>query len=904
MLGAVVARIDRAFHGLESQEAVMGNPDLVDKIVRQIDSVTKASTLARTNKTSRESVEAHWALFLELCRFMDSLVDKTVANASDRQIDVCRLGVGKYLMRLVDETGKQTAMGYVVVNQAGATVTTLRWLQQGTGERFSMHEYANVCVSIRARISNIDDLRSDLAAWGLKKSWSANPTVGNVDSEVCMVGQHYIDTHSGTVFDDAPALPRGLYIWKNQRGHWQFEYRRFDRRPVNSPELVRGTIIRTGDTALVWGFAQRVGRQNAFDVLGGQNPFDMLCYSMRADICSSQELYNFIRTHEWTNPETVLFEHPIKVTAIECRMHPRGKAPSVARTSTGLHSAAAGVSCRRMLGALVARIDGAFHGLESQEAVMGNPDLVDRIVRQINSSKTASTLARTNKTAWKSVQDQWALYFKLCEFMNTLVDETVAEVRERKMDACRLGPGKYLMQLVDKTGMGYVVVRLDGTTMTTFSRMSDPDVCFDMHLYTNVCVRIKVCISNPDDLLRALAAWGRKQPWSFDVESEVGANCSTAYIEKVTCSETVFDGAPPKPRGLYIWRNANDHWQFEYTPNVDTSVRGTIIRTGATALVWGFAERHGGRDSWDILCYSMRADIRASQELYAFITTHEWTNPEKVMFEHPVNSSAIKRCMHPRRGAPGMARASTGLHSAAAGVRARMAALERFVGCADGGGVQRVKLHVVLSRCSSALRNWYGDGVQVAYLEVHTDFAALLVGSAGVLYKSNGEFPHSVGQPGAFYGLTGDDANAITLSCYNIASPETSAYTAGFSLVKAPWVGEWTVCGKVEVEGELFRRIGQSAPDAWDPQCAEISIPAANTTMTLRWAGELENEWRMANVKSTGFEVSDPAHPGISLRCGVSVRGYNDIRLSVVRGGEACVNYALKRKGCAPSGCV
>jgi hypothetical protein len=550
-----------------------------------------------------------------------------------------------------------------------------------------------------------------------------------------------------------------------------------------------------------------------------------------------------------------------------------------------------GVDCRRrMLGALVARIDSAFHGLESQE-VMGNPDLLDKIVMKIDSEKTANTLARTNKMARKSVQDQWALYFKLCEFMNTLVDKTVAEVRGRKMDACRLGPGKYLMQLVDKTGMGYVVVRLDGTTMTTFSQMGAPYASFDMHLYTNVCVRIKVCISNTDDLQGDLAAWSRKQAWSSDVDSEVGANCATACVEKVTCSETVFDGAPDKPSGLYIWRNANNKWQFEYTPDMDTSVRGTIIRTGATALVWGFAEWDGGGDSRDILCYSMRDNLQSAQELYAFITTHEWTNPEKVMLEHPVNAVAIKRCMHPRR------RVSTNLHSAAAGVRARMAALERFVGCVDGGGVRRVRLNVLLSRCSGALRRCYGEGVSVAYLEVYADFAALLVGSAGVLYKFDGKFPHAVGQPGAFYGLTGDDANAITLSCGNINSDDSlpPAYIADFLLVKTPWVGEWTVCSEVEVEGQLFRRIGQSAPDAWDPRCVEISIPAANTLMTLRWADESTSEWRMENVKPTGFEVSDPAHPGISLRCGVSVKGYNDIQLSVRR-GDAYVSYPLERK--------
>jgi hypothetical protein len=51
------------------------------------------------------------------------------------------------------------------------------------------------------------------------------------------------------------------------------------------------------------------------------------------------------------------------------------------------------------------------------------------------------------------------------------------------------------------------------------------------------------------------------------------------------------------------------------------------------------------------------------------------------------------------------------------------------------------------------------------------------------------------------------------MDSYNIHSgdPPPPAYTAG-----VPWVGEWSVGGKVEVVGkELFRRIGWSTPDAW-----------------------------------------------------------------------------------------
>jgi hypothetical protein len=549
-----------------------------------------------------------------------------------------------------------------------------------------------------------------------------------------------------------------------------------------------------------------------------------------------------------------------------------------------------------MLGALVARIDSAFHGLESREEVMRNPDLVYEIMKHVPENR-ANTVAGSNKLLHESVHDCFKVQIELCSFMDTLVDETVAEVGGRTMDACRLGPGKYLIRLVDRTAMGYVVVRPDGATVTTFSRLGAPKVRLDMHLYSTVCVRIKVCVSDTDELRNDLAAWGRKEAWSWDVESEVGENgAGISLAEKYAYADTVFDDAPLKPRGLTIWKNPNRPWQFEYNPpDLSKTARGTIIRRGDTALVWGFAERVGAQNAMGMMCYSMDANaIRSSEALYHFITTHEWTNARKVTCAHVLAETAIRLKMHPPRGAPG--RASTGLHSAAESMRARVAALERFVGCADGGGVRRVNLHVVLSRCSRALQLCYGEGVAVAYLEVYADFAALLVGSAGVLYKSDGVFPHAVGQPGAFYGLTGDDANAITLSCYTIASPETSAYTAGFSLVKTPWVGEWTVCGEVEVEGELFRRIGQSAPDAWDPRCVEISIPAVNTMMTLRWADESTSEWRMENVKSTGFEVSDSAHPGISLRCGVSVRGYNDIRLSVVRGGEACVSYTLERK--------
>jgi hypothetical protein len=292
MLGALVARIDGAFHGLESQD-VTGDPDLMEKIAGLIDSKETAENLARVSKMNRELVRSHWALYASLCRCMNTLVDETVANASDRNIDVCCVGDGKYLMRLTD----QTAMGYVVVEKAGATVTTLRLLRGDDGLGFRMHAYANVCVDIRVRISDIDVLRSNLAAWGRTKRWFPD-----VNSEVDMASEDYMDERSGIVFRDAPARPFGLYIWLNEKHQCLFDY------SPDTRTLVRGIIRRRGATALVWGFAERKG---------GPNSVRIICYSVRDNIRSSQELYAFITTHEWTNPATVVFEHAVRVEEVE-----------------------------------------------------------------------------------------------------------------------------------------------------------------------------------------------------------------------------------------------------------------------------------------------------------------------------------------------------------------------------------------------------------------------------------------------------------------------------------------------------------------------------------------------------------------------------------------------------------
>jgi hypothetical protein len=259
MLGALVARIDRAFHGLESQDA-MGGRDTMDKITELIDSKETADKLARVSKMHREVVRNHWASYRRVCGFMNLLVHETVTNASDRNIDVCCVGDGKYLMRLTD----QTAMGYVVVEKAGATVTTLRSLRGDDGLGFRMHALSNVCVDIGLRISDIDVLWRNLTAWGRTKQWSAD-----VNSEVDMASEDYMGERSGIVFDDAPARPYGLpparpfglHIFLNEKRQCLFDY------SPNTQTLVRGIIRRRGATALVWGFAERKGGPNSVRII-------------------------------------------------------------------------------------------------------------------------------------------------------------------------------------------------------------------------------------------------------------------------------------------------------------------------------------------------------------------------------------------------------------------------------------------------------------------------------------------------------------------------------------------------------------------------------------------------------------------------------------------------------------
>jgi hypothetical protein len=239
------------------------------------------------------------------------------------------------------------------------------------------------------------------------------------------------------------------------------------------------------------------------------------------------------------------------------------------------------------------------------------------------------------------------------------------------------------------------------------------------------------------------------------------------------------------------------------------------------------------------------------------------------------------------------------LHSAAAGVRARMAALERFLlGCGLGGAAAGgVKLDVFPGRCSEAVKRAYSVDKGV-YAYVYTDFAVLLVGSPPRVYKSEGRFDHGVGREvGEFFGITGDDLDTISL-VRHYPSPE---YAEAFSLVRAPWDGEWVVSGDVKVERELFGRsevqFGGSELSGWAPQCEEIAMDGGR--ITFRRTGSSETVWRIKDVQPTGFSVLVPCgegHRSIPLDFAVCVEDFNRLRLDVVRGVETCVKYTLERK--------
>jgi hypothetical protein len=240
------------------------------------------------------------------------------------------------------------------------------------------------------------------------------------------------------------------------------------------------------------------------------------------------------------------------------------------------------------------------------------------------------------------------------------------------------------------------------------------------------------------------------------------------------------------------------------------------------------------------------------------------------------------------------AMAATGLHFAVAGVKERLATLERFLGCGTGGS-GGVGLDVLLKLCSGAAKGQYdGIGVGLTYAFVYADFAVLLVGSPPRVYKSDGRFDHGVGREvGELFGIAGDDVNAITLLCYNKAPFSTPAYAEAFSLVRAPWDGGWTVSGEVKVEGQLF---GRGEAGEWVPQCVEIVM---DSDITFKRADGSETVWPIQPVLSTTeFSVLVPCdgHASIPLRFAVCVEDYNRLRLDVVRGVETCVKYTLERK--------
>jgi hypothetical protein len=244
------------------------------------------------------------------------------------------------------------------------------------------------------------------------------------------------------------------------------------------------------------------------------------------------------------------------------------------------------------------------------------------------------------------------------------------------------------------------------------------------------------------------------------------------------------------------------------------------------------------------------------------------------------------------------------LHSAVAGVRARMAALERFLlGCGPGGEecAEGLLLAVGTGQCDYALKKVYGeDGLKQTYLSVYADFAVLVV--AGAMYRSQAVFNHHVDATHYLSFLKGASADAITLQGY-MRGFSKMAYEAAFSLVAAPWEGEWgVVLGGVQ-KPSPYPLFGKGEADAWAPNCAEIAMDGAK--ITFRWAGREEEVvvWDMRDVQPAGFNVEVPGaeldevrHQPIPLRFGVRARDYNHLSLDVARNGITHVTYALERR--------
>jgi len=245
-----------------------------------------------------------------------------------------------------------------------------------------------------------------------------------------------------------------------------------------------------------------------------------------------------------------------------------------------------------------------------------------------------------------------------------------------------------------------------------------------------------------------------------------------------------------------------------------------------------------------------------------------------------------------------MARVSSGLQCTLARLHKRLAALERFIGCeVDGTCAERLQLDVNLERCSPVLIRAYGEeGLALTYLSVYAGFAVLVVGSAGAMYKSNAEFNHHVDGTHYRFYLQGAGADAITLQGYMRGFFSVMAYEAVFSLVTAPWEGEWVVEVGGEVQVAKYSLFGKGEADAWAPGCAEIVMDGA--TITFRWKDGKEVAWGMQEVQPAGFNTvvtCGEKHSDIPLRFDVHARDYNHLQLRVARGGQTYVTYALKR---------
>lgn len=337
-----------------------------------------------------------------------------------------------------------------------------------------------------------------------------------------------------------------------------------------------------------------------------------------------------------------------------------------------------------------------------------NPDTVSAIVKRIENAKAATKLARTNRNNRTAVDEEWGIYLGLCEYMHSLVLET-RENKKRGMDVCMLKKDSYLIRPCIDAAMAYVNLDKHGAVVTAlatsftgdeFLRDDDRTVYVNMHGYdariTNPD-QLKDYLSalEPDRIMNYLSAWDpdRKMNFLLATKPQIRLPGLRLVLEKEIIrpndttgpfNDTYFTKI--NDRSFSIWMNQHKFWQFVYYPpkNVWTT-NGIVIMGTDSAAVWGFRFRTPGLEedptpetedptpetedptphslnsnTYPLIStvYSLKDGIRSSEELYEFITTYNWYDPNTAACVIPFYDRTLDGWMRPSTGSDTWERAA------------------------------------------------------------------------------------------------------------------------------------------------------------------------------------------------------------------------------------------------------